>query len=96
MISFDSHLKTAQLGAGNSKPPQQTIKDGASQPETNQSEHKAGKCLTLKRERLRNSSQPFVLDWVQSGTKCFSFIIDQGWVWERGSYCSNQFKSFKN
>ena len=64
MISFDSHLKTIQLGAGNSKPPQQTIKDEASQPETKQSEHKAGKCLTLKRDGLRNSSQPFVLDWV--------------------------------
>mgnify|MGYP000123268133 CR=1 FL=1 len=68
MISFDGHLKTALLGVVNCKPPQQIIKDQASQPETNQSEHKAGKCLTVRRERLRNSSQQFVvlgLIWFQ-------------------------------
>ena len=81
MISLDDCLKTALLGIVNCKLPQQIIKDEASQPETNQSHHKAGKCLTLKRERLRNSSQQFVLlgfDLVSSGNKCFSFINDQG------------------
>ena len=81
MLSFDGHLKTALLGLVNCKLPQQIIKDQASQPGTNLSEHKAGKCLTLKRERLRNSSQHFVLlvlDLVTSGNKCFSFINDQG------------------
>ena len=68
MNSFHDHLKTALLGVVNCKPPQQIIKDEASQPETNQSEHKADKCFTVKRERLRNSSQQFVvldLIWFQ-------------------------------
>ena len=81
MISFGGHLKTALFGVVNCKPLQQIIKDHASQPETNQSEHKAGKCLTIKKERLRNSLQQFVLlgfDLVSSGNKCFNFINDQG------------------
>ena len=81
VISFDGHLKTALLGVVNCKPPQQMIKDEASQPETNQSKQKAGNCLALKRECLRNSSQTvvlLVLELVSIGNKCFSFINDQG------------------
>ena len=68
MISLNDHLKTALLGVVNCKLPQKIIKDEANQPETNQSEHKAAKCLTVKRERLRNSSQQFIplgLIWFQ-------------------------------
>ena len=45
VISFDGHLKTALLGVVNCKPLQQIIKDEASQPETNQTEQKAGKMI---------------------------------------------------
>ena len=51
---FRQSFENRSIRVVSSKPPWQMTEDEASQPETNQSEQKAGKCLMLKGKSLRN------------------------------------------